>query len=302
MAGAADRVGARGIRSRIAWLLLASLAAALACYRDPQAAFTQLVEARRLAADMRVELHRSAEAERGAVLADTEKASVELVREATAASEALRADLAAIRPLLGALRFEREAGLAAQLEGTLAASEAVDRELLAFAAENSNAEAQRLAFGPGQELADRVCERARSAATTAPAADAARAELLATRAAAAVREIQALQAPHIAEPEDAPMTRLEARMAQAAATARASIEALAPLVAAPGREEVEAALADLDRFEATHREIVSLSRRNSDVQAFALSLGRKRTLTADADAILVALEEALSQRGFRATR
>jgi hypothetical protein len=302
MAGAGDRVGASGVRSRAAPLLLASLAAALACYRDPEAAFTQLVEARRLAADMRVQLHRSAEAERGAVLADTEKASVELVREATAASDALRADLGAIRPLLAALRFEPEAELVAELEGTLAESEAVDRELLALAAQNTNVEAQRLAFGPGQEIADRVCERARSAATKAGAADAARAELLATRAEAAVREVQALQAPHIAEPDDDEMTRLEARMAKAAATARASLGALAPLVAAPAREEIEAALADLDRFEATHREIVSLSRHNSDVQAFVLSLGRKRTLTADADAILVALEEALSQRGFRATR
>jgi len=302
MAGANDPIRVRGFRWRAAWLLLGSLAGALACDGDPQAALTQLVEARRLAAGMRMQLHRSAEAERGAILADTAEASGELAREASAATETLRADLASIGPLLAALRFERERQLLAEFEGTFAESEAVDRELLALATENSNVAAQRLAFGPGQELADRVCGRVRAAAAAAPAADAARAELLATRAEAAIREIQALQAPHIAEAEDAAMTRLEARMAQAAATARASIEALSPLVSAPAREEVAAAVADLDRFEATHREIVSLSRRNTGVQALALSLGRKRKLTADADATLAALEQALSERGFRATR
>lgn len=292
----------RGLPPQVVRLLLAGLAAAIACYGDPQAALQQLEEARRLAADMRVQLHRSAEAERGAVLADTAEASDELAREAAAATETLRGDLAAIGALLAGLRFEPEEQLLDEFAATFAESEALDRELLALATENSNVAAQRLAFGPGLELADRACARLQAAAAAAPQPDADHAALLATRAEAAIREIQALQAPHIAEPEDAAMTSLEARMAQAAETARASIDALAPLVPPPARDDVASAAADFDRFEANHREIVSLSRRNTEVHAFALSLGRKRKLTAAADATLAALEEALSERGFRATR
>lgn len=282
--------------------LVATLLVAVACYGDPQAALLQLVDARVLASDMRTELHRAADAEARAVLADGPEAAAEFTAEANEANAALRADLDALAPLLASLRFEPEARLLAELAPRLAEMETVDRELLALAAENSNVAAQRLAFGPGQELADRVCERMQAAVATAPAAAALRAELLATRAERAIREIQAFQGPHIVEPDDAVMSRLEERMALAAETARASIDALGPLVGAPGREEVAAAAADFDRFEATHREIVTLSRRNTDVRAFALALGRKRKLTADADATLAALEAALSERGFRATR
>jgi hypothetical protein len=293
---------ARAIMPKPGWLGTSLLLAVLACYGEPQAAFTQLVEARLLAADMRFELHRAADAEARAVLADQADAAAEFAAEANAASAALRADVEALGPLLDALRYEPEAKLLAELQAQLVEIEAGDRELLALAAENSNVEAQRLAFGPGDELADRVWMRAQAAAVTAAEADALRAELLATQAALAIRELQALQGPHIVEPDDAKMTQIEARMAVAAAAARGSLEELSALVPEPGREEAAGALADFDRFEAVHREIVSLSRRNTDVEAFALVLGRQRELDARADATLDALEKALAKRGFRATR
>ena len=69
--------------------------------------------------------------------------------------------------------------------------------------------------------------------------------------------------------------------------------ASAPLVAARSA---------LDRFLAVTRRSSSLSRRNSNVRALALSLGRKRTLTADGEAELSALEAALAKHEFTATR
>jgi hypothetical protein len=48
------------------------------------------------------------------------------------------------------------------------------------------------------------------------------------------------------------------------------------------RQSLEAAAA-LDRFTAINTEIVTLSRRNSNVRSLALSLGRKRTVTALCD-------------------
>jgi hypothetical protein len=96
------------------------------------------------------------------------------------------------------------------------------------------------------------------------------------------------------------MTRLEERMAQAAAAVHASLDALSGLAGAP--DEIAAAREDLARFETTHLEILSLSRRNTGVQALALAQGRASKLTAQADATLGALQDALAKRGFRATR
>jgi hypothetical protein len=58
----------------------------------------------------------------------------------------------------------------------------------------------------------------------------------------------------------------------------------------------------LERFKANNTEIVALSRRNSNVRSLALSLGRKRTITAQCDDQLRALEDALAKHEFRATR
>jgi hypothetical protein len=53
---------------------------------------------------------------------------------------------------------------------------------------------------------------------------------------------------------------------------------------------------------AIHTEIITLSRRNSDVRSLALSLGRKRIVTAACDDQLRALEQALAKHEFTATR
>jgi hypothetical protein len=65
---------------------------------------------------------------------------------------------------------------------------------------------------------------------------------------------------------------------------------------------MSAATEALDRFEKINAELVTLSRRNSNVRSLALSLGRKRTVTALCDDQLRALEEALAKHAFSATR
>jgi hypothetical protein len=288
--------------SPAAALCAAGLAAWTACGLDLEAALTQLVEARRLAADMRVQLHRSAGAAQRAVMAETDDASAAFVREAEEATRVLEQDLATIEPMLEQLRYTDELRLARELEASLAELRELDRSLLALAVGNSNVKAQRLAFGPAREAADAFCERLEDVARSAPRATTLRAGLLATRAELAVREIQALQAPHIAEADDAVMTRLEERMAVSEAAARAAVEELSGLLDAAGREALGAARENLERFAAVHRDLLSLSRQNTDVRSLAVSLGNKRKLTAACDATLVALQEALAKRGFRATR
>jgi hypothetical protein len=273
-------VRSRSQRSPLAALVLAGFAAASACGFDLEAALTQLVEARRLAADMRVQLYRSAEAAQRAVMADSDDAATGFTREGEQATRAIEQDLATIEPILERLRYTDEMRLAREFEASFAELRELDRSLLALAVENTNAKAQRLSFGPAREAADGFRDRLEEVVRSAPGASALRAALLAARAELAVRQIQALQAPHIAEADDAVMTRLEPAGGPGLAGAREQLE----------------------RFAAIHRELVSLSRRNTDVRSVAVSLGNKRKLTAACDATLVALQEALAKRGFQGTR
>jgi hypothetical protein len=285
-----------------AWLLLAPLAAALsgACLNAP-AALTQLVEARRLAAAVHVEFTRASEASNRAVMAETDEASAAAVDEARRAREAVERDVGALRALLESLGYREDVKYLDGFQVRHDEYRRLDDEILPLAVENTNLKAQRLSFGPAREAADAFRTALDAAVRTGGARDCC-AEALAGKAGAAVLEILVLHGPHIAEADDAAMTRMEGLMTAAAAAARQALMELKATLPASAAPQLADAGAALDRLMTTHAEIVSLSRRNSDVRSLALSLGRKRTVTAECEDQLRALGDALAKHGFTATR
>ena len=126
--------------------------------------------------------------------------------------------------------------------------------------------------------------------------------LIGGRARSALLEVQLMQAPHIAEADDEAMTRLEGQMTAAALVASNAVDELGRTLSPAALPQLDAARAALSRFLAIHGEIITLSRRNSNVRSLALSLGRKRMLTAACEEQLQAFDTALSQHAFTATR
>jgi hypothetical protein len=197
----------------------------------------------------------------------------------------------------------------------------LDADILPLAVENTNIKAQRLSFGPARDAANGFRQSLEAAASAegfgAPRRSsteqsrAARSitsnngccvEALVAKADAAVLGIQVIQARHIAESDEAAMSRMEAEMAASEAAARKALETLKGLLPPAAMPHLAAAAAALDRFKAVSAELVTLSRRNSNVRSLALSLGRKRTVTAECDDALHALEDAVAKREFTATR
>jgi hypothetical protein len=286
------------------WILPASLAllATGGCHRHLDVYFTRQLEARKLAADLRVQLHRSAEAVQRAIMAESDDDAQAYAQEARTASAALADDLRAIEPIAAQLELPEASAALAGFAKTFDRLQDLDRSLLELAVENSNVKAQRIEFGPAREAADAFAKSLEDAVRAAPPAEALRADLLAARAQLGVREIQALQAPHIAEAEDAVMTRYEQQMSASESAARAALDELSRRLAPAGRHDLDAAREQLDRFAQVNRELLSLSRQNTDVHSLAVALGEKRVNTANGDAALAALQDALSQDRFRATR
>ena len=172
--------------------------------------------------------------------------------------------------------------------------------LLARPREHQRAELQRLSFGPSVEAADAFHRAIDAAVRQAPEPVGCAAGEQGARAWASVLEIRALYPRHIAEAEDAEMIRMEAAMAGAAAGARAALERAGPSAAG-----FPLARGSTDRAGSLHgrpRRDLDLSRRNSNVRALALAIGRKRTVAADAEAQLMAVEEGLEHHELRATR
>jgi hypothetical protein len=277
------------------------LAAASACV-NVNAVLEQLSEARRLSADLLVHFTKGADAANRAVMADTDEASVAFAREAEQAVQAAQQDSDALRPILDGLKYSNESQLLQQFATRFDEYRSLDRKILDLAVENTNLKAQRLSFGPAQEAADTLRDSLEAATRGVSAGEKWHAEALVAQAVETVREIQLLQAPHIADADEAVMTRMEKRMASSETAARKAVDALAPLVPPASRPKLAAATDALDRFVALNAEIIGLSRRNTNVRSLALSLDQKRTLTAACEESLRALRDALAKRGYTSAR
>ena len=286
---------------RIVIMALASASAAASCGQLP-AHLTRLVEARQLTSALHLEFTKGAEAANRAVMADTDEASAAAAEEARQFRQSAVDNIEAVRHALQDLGYNEELKLLEAFAARFEASRQIDDEILPLAVENTNLKAQRLSFGVGNDAAEALSRALDAAvgASRSPASCCAGA--LAARARVGALEIQVLQAPHIAESEDAAMTRMELRMTESAEAARKALDELQAVLPTAGSPHLAEARASLDRFLKVNDEIVALSRRNTNVRSLALALGRKRTISAECEDQLRQLEEALSKHQFTATR
>jgi hypothetical protein len=293
----------RAFAGRAAGLLLTAavvLTAGAGC-RGSNPVLTRLIEARRLAAELHVAFTKSSEASSRAVMASSDAAATAAADDAKRARQDAERRLGALQPVLESLGYQTDLRHLSEFKTRFEEYRLLDDEILGLAVENSNVKAQRLSFGPAREAAG-AFTAALDAVVGSGAKDRCRTEVLAARAKGAVQQIQVLQAPHIAETEDSVMTRLEGEMQAAETVARKAQEELEDVADPAAGPELAAAAAALDSFMARNQEIVVLSRRNSNVRSLALSLGRKRTVSAQCEDQLKALEEALAEHRFNATR
>jgi len=283
---------------RRTWLFAFVAIAAAGCAGGLKTSLEQLLESRRLSTDLLVQFTRVVDGGNRAVMADTDEASIAFARETEQTTQLVQRDVEALKPVLAGLGYSQEARLLEDFQQRFSEFRALDTTILGLTVENTNLKAQRLSFGPAQQAADAFRDALEPITRSVPTQAPWRVAALAATAVAAVREIQALQAPHIAEPEDPVMGALEERMMTAEATARAALQAIDGLLPSESRPRLSAATAALDRFMSANAEIIRLSRRNSNVRSLALSLGQKRTLTARCEETLRSLQDALEQRSL----
>jgi hypothetical protein len=297
-------VSASGRHDAIIFTFLAAcmLALSASCNGAPSAVFTELAEARRLTADLRVQFNKASDASDRAVMADTDPASIEFAHEASQATAAVQKDVAELGPHVHDLGHPNAIDALDAFQKHLKEYLTLDGSILELAVENTNLKAQRLSFGPAREAADSFRDALQTVANDAQPKDRCRVDALVSKAVLSVRDIQVLQAPHIAEADDAAMTRIEGQMLALEAAARDALKGLAAFIDEKGRPDLSFALVSLDRFKEVASQIVTLSRRNSNVRSLALSLREKPALTAACDDSLRALEDALAKEGFTATR
>jgi len=260
----------------------------------------QLTEARRLSSELLVDFTKTADAANRAVMADTDADSIAFARESEAAAQEAHRVSKQLGTIVAGLGYSDEVQRLTEFNSRFSEYQTLDRTILGLAVENTNLKAQRLSFGSVQKEAD-AFRGSLEAVSASSSGETWHVKALAAEAVSAVREIQVLQAPHIAEADDATMGRLEKQMASAEGEARSALEMLGR-VQPSSKTQIAAATSALTRFMDLNAQLIVLSRRNSNVRSLALSLGKKRMVTAGCEESLRALQDGLAKRGFPGSR
>jgi hypothetical protein len=245
-----------------------------------------------LLSQIRGDLGRSVEAEKRAVLAITDEESREFADESRRATKALEQE----RSELGSLIAGDERRMWDDFTRSLSDLERLDIQILELAVKNTNVKAAALASGPSTETLlemDEALARvlSRSAAGSEPSSK--QVMLLASRARTAAYRIQVLLPAHIAQQNDKKMDELEARMARDDGEVRRDLKELSTLLPKDDHD-LGAALSSYERLATTRKQILALSRENTDVRSLEISLNQKRKITAACDDALAALERTIA--------
>jgi hypothetical protein len=258
------------------------------------------VEARWIAANAHIQFTKANAASNRAVMAGNDEAAAGAVKEAGAATLALRQQISALHEVLENLDYPNERRILKQFEEVLADYMKADETILTLAGENTNVKAKRLAFGPAREAANAFRDSLSSVRGGATK-EQWHVRALVESAIASVLDIQVAQARHIAETDEPVMSALEAQITAAQTTARESLDELKSLAPGAAQSLADAAAA-LESFRVHSVEIIRLLRLNTNIRSLALALGRKRALAAKCDEMLTHLVESIARHGFENAR
>jgi hypothetical protein len=274
--------------------LLVVVLTVLHFHSDPTAQLTSKAQRVDLVRRMQLDLASASEAEKSAVLAITDEESQTFADQARGASGRVEQERRELGELLAPGALQGESELLAQFSEAFAELQRIDKDLLALAVKNTNVKAYGLAFGAAASaVKDMDSALTHLVAANADSPQAKTTMALSFGAQIGALRIQALLAPHIAEESDERMDALEAVMAAEDSHVRSSLGGLAALPAIGKDPDVATAAARYAAFSDIRKQILALSRENTNVRSLSISLNQKRKAMVLCQAALDALQQVI---------
>ncbi|MCX5820299.1 MAG: hypothetical protein NT047_10370 [Deltaproteobacteria bacterium] len=252
---------------------------------------------------MRINLLKSTDLKKDAVMAITDEESQVFAKLSRESADAVERDYQKLKGLIDAAKIDKEMKLLKEFSDNWNHLRLIDRELLSLAVENTNIKAANLSYtAAAQAIAN--FERLLSELMDIPTSDGERAQTakLAYQTATAVFIIYSLEAPHINEAQDKKMDELETIMGTNEKKVRSALRNLSRLTDQHGGIILNDALLAFSKFMEVHKEVLRLSRMNTNIKSLELSLGRKRKVAAQCEEILNSLQDTVQDRSFKATQ
>ncbi len=265
--------------------------------------FKNIVKKSEIVSQMRIDLLKSVEMEKNAVMAVTDTESQEFANQSLAASVAVEKNLKILRSLIEAAPLQDENKLIIEFSNYWTELCMLDTVILELAVQNTNLKAANLSREQGVEAMRRfehALEDVIRSYSGTP--DECRVTRLSYCAITAGLKIYNLHNSHIAEASDEKMNQIETQMKVDENEASKSLDGLAGIVGEKSRHALLQAEAAFSEFNEVTAKVLKLSRQNSNIKSLELSLTKKRKVAAVCDEILAAFQETVQKRTFRATR
>jgi hypothetical protein len=236
----------------------------------------------------------ASEAEKSAVLAITDQESQEFADQARASTADVERERQELVELLNRGGTQREKDLLAEFSQRFTEFQRIDNELLSLAGKNTNLKAYALTFGPAASaLNEMSAALSRLVTANADARNAKEVMSLALGAEIGALRIQTLLPPHIAEASDSRMDEFEALMTQEDEQVRSDLEGLGALPKLNGDADVAVAASRYAQFREIKKQVLALSRENTNVRSLSISLNQKRKVMLACHDVLSDLQETI---------
>jgi hypothetical protein len=301
----------RGKKSIIVWPLSLVLLVMLAwtLWRshsiDLEDVLGNMAKKNEIISQMKTDLFKSVEAEKNAVLADTDEESQIYAQQSVTASAAVDEERKKLRRFIEEGKITRELELLREFDRCWDEFLIIDRTLLDYAVQNTNLKAANLSFTSGKEAIKRF-ERTLSDLIAAESNTSKGLQIaqFSYEALSSGLEIYSLEGPHIIESRDERMDQIEAQMANAASQVKTALDRIGDVMETGDQSQAllssaKAAFADFIKI---NEEVIKLSRQNTNIKSVELSLGAKRKITAQCEEDLNALQDIVKAMSFKATR
>ncbi len=265
--------------------------------------YLNVIKKREVLSQMRINLHKSVEMEKNAVMALTDEESQEYADQSRAFSAAVEQDLLQLQSLVDTTSLQDEEKLVGEFKNCWMEFTKLDQVILELAVQNTNLKAAILSQEKGAEMMQRfqfVLKEVMRSNLQTPEED--RVAGSAWHAIAACLQILNLHSSHIAEISNERMDHIEMQMNVAEKEVVKSFEELAGIGNRENQDALLQAKRAFSEFMAVTAKVQELSRKNSNSKSLELSIGKKRMISAQCAEVLAAFQDAVRSRPFKSAK
>jgi len=265
--------------------------------------YLQVINKTELLSQMRVNLHKSVEMEKNAVMALTDEESQEYANQTLIALASVKQDLKKLQLLIATTRLQDEEKLIDEFNTCWVKFHNLDQIILGLAVQNTNLKAAALSEEKGSEAIQRFDQSLQNVMRmNLRTSQEDRVAGSAWQAIAASLQIFNLHHSHIVEIDDEKMNQIETQIKAEEKKVLNSLDQLGGIVDKESQNPLLQAKTAFSEFMEVTAKVLKLSRINSNIKSLELSMGKKRIISAQCEEILASLQNAVQGRPFKATK